>query len=138
MQKTLTLQCRRCSSEEDCFATCGLMTTSISWKAVKTNSNNSLKDWRKQLLTTTWKSAPTKQNSRQQHQANTIYQHTDEWKTAGRSGPVQILRIHTKRRNITLQEARSDWRKYTQPIKLAILWKNNAISFPPKKNKLYK
>ena len=34
------------------YVTCGLMTTSICWEAAKKNSNNSLKDWRKQSLDT--------------------------------------------------------------------------------------
>ena len=39
---------------------------------------------------------PQKQNRRrQQHQAKAIYQHMDEWKSAGRSGPVEMLGIHT-------------------------------------------
>ena len=36
-----------------------------------------------------------KQNSRQQRKTEIIYQHMDEWENAGRSGPVQIHRIHT-------------------------------------------
>ena len=49
-------------SDDDRFATCGLLTTSICWEAMK-NSKNSLKDWRKQLLVTAWKSFMTKANS---------------------------------------------------------------------------
>ena len=43
-------------------------------------------------------------NSRQQHQAKTICQHMDEWKNARRSGPVQILRLHTNQRRSTIKE----------------------------------
>ena len=45
-----------------------------------------------------WKSAPTKQNPCQQHQAKAICQHMDEWKSAGRSGPAHTLRINTNER----------------------------------------
>ena len=70
-------------------------------EAVKKNCNNTLKDWRKQRLNTAWKSAPTREKSRQQHQVKTIYQHADERTNARRSGPVQMLRFHTnQRRNI--------------------------------------
>ena len=51
--------CRQCPSEDDRFATCGLLTTSIHWEAVKQNSNNSHRDRRKQLLYTGRKSAPS-------------------------------------------------------------------------------
>ena len=47
MQKKLTPHCRQCPSEDDRFATCGFLTTSISWEAVKKNSNNSLKKLQK-------------------------------------------------------------------------------------------
>ena len=46
MQNTLKSQH---PTENDRLATCGLLTTSICWEAVK-NSNNSLKGWRKELL----------------------------------------------------------------------------------------
>ena len=49
MQKALTPEN---PSEDDRLATCGLLTTSVYWEAVKKNSNNSLKDWGKQLLDT--------------------------------------------------------------------------------------
>ena len=73
MQKKLTPHCHQCKSEDDRSATCGMLTTSIYWEAVKKNSNNLLKDWRKQL-----------QNARQQHQAKAIFVHMDEQKNARR------------------------------------------------------
>ena len=36
-----------------------------------------------------------KQNPRQHHQTKASHQCMDEWKSAERSGPVQILGIHT-------------------------------------------
>ena len=53
MQKALTPQH---PSKDDRFATCGLLTTTICWRggAVKKNSNNSLKNWRKLLLVMAW------------------------------------------------------------------------------------
>ena len=45
-QKKLTPPCCQCTSEDDRFANCSLLTTSICWKEVK-NSNKSLKDWTK-------------------------------------------------------------------------------------------
>ena len=56
MQKTLTPQH---PSENDGSATCSLPTISICWKAAMKNSNNSLKDWRKQLLDAALKSTST-------------------------------------------------------------------------------
>ena len=47
-------------SGDDRFATCNSLTISICWLAMKKNSNNSLKDYRKQMQDTAWKSAPTK------------------------------------------------------------------------------
>ena len=55
MPKTLTHQ-------HPSFDTCGLLTTSICWETAK-NSNNSLKDWKKQLLDAAWKSAAIKAKS---------------------------------------------------------------------------
>ena len=133
MQKKLTSHCPQCPSEDDHSATCGLPTTSICLEAVKKNSSHSLKDWRKLLLVMAWKSTPTKQNSCQQDQAKTIYQHTDEWNNARRSGP----RIHTNQRpNINQVKIRLV-PAHLAMTSLAILWKNNAIIFPSK-IKLYK
>ena len=83
LQKKLTPHCRQCLLEDDHSASCGLPTTSICQVAVKKNSN-SLKDWGKVLLVTARKLAPTKRNSRQQHQAKTIYQ-LDELENACRT-----------------------------------------------------
>ena len=57
LQRALT---PRHLSENDRLAICSLLTTSICWEAVKKTSNNSLIDWRKQLLDTAWKAAATK------------------------------------------------------------------------------
>ena len=61
-QKQFTPHCRQGPSEGNHFATCVLLTISIFWEAVK-NCNNSVKGWRKQLLVTACKSAPTKAKS---------------------------------------------------------------------------
>ena len=75
---------------------CCLLMISISWEAVKNKSNNSLKGWRKQLQDTAWKSAPNNnKNPRQHHPAKAIRQQKNKWKSARRSGPVQILELHT-------------------------------------------
>ena len=50
--------CRRCPSKDGRFATCGLLTISVFWEAVRKN-NSPLEGWKKQLLITVWKSAPT-------------------------------------------------------------------------------
>ena len=47
MQKKLTSHYRQCPLEGDRSATCGLLTMSIFWEAVKKNCNNSLKFYRK-------------------------------------------------------------------------------------------
>ena len=85
------------------FVTCGLLTTSICSEVVKKkNSNNSLKTRENSCWIRHGNNLRQKQNSCQQHQAKAIYQHMDEWENAGRSGPVEIRRIHTKkRRNIS-------------------------------------
>ena len=44
-------------------ATPSSLMISICWEAVKKNYNNSLNNWRKQLLDTVWKSALTKAKS---------------------------------------------------------------------------
>ena len=62
MQEKLTPHCHPCPLEDDRLATCGFLTISIFKEAVK-NCNNSLKGCRKQLLITTWTSAPTKATS---------------------------------------------------------------------------
>ena len=50
----------QCPSEDDRNAPCGLLTISIYLEAMNKNYNNSLTGWGKQLLTSAWKSAPTK------------------------------------------------------------------------------
>ena len=91
MQKTLILQRL---SEDDRFTTCSLPTISISCEAVK--KNISLNGWMKQLLATAWKSTPTKAKSSSIWRPSTVHLQKlmDEWKSARRSGPVQILRAH--------------------------------------------
>ena len=59
-QNKLTSHSRKCSSQDDRFATCVLLTTSICWETVKKSSSNSLKDWIKLMLATARKSAVTK------------------------------------------------------------------------------
>ena len=71
-----------------------------------------------------------KQNSCQQHQAKTICQRMDKWKTTGRSGSVQTLRIHANQRwNINKGNKDQTGAAMTR---LAILWKNKAISVSTK------
>ena len=88
MQKKLTPHCRQCPSMDDHLASCSSLTTSICREAANKNCNNSLKEWRKHLLHTAWKSALSK--------ANATCQHTDEWKSGEEMD--QILGIHTNQR----------------------------------------
>ena len=97
-------------------------------KAVKKNSNNSLKDWRK-LLVTLWKFAPTIASSTASSQ--TIYQHMHEWENAGRSGPVQVPGIHRNhRRNTPIKEVKTRLAQaYSAMTRLAILRKTTPSVF---------
>ena len=62
----------------------------------------------------------------------------DEWKTAGRSETVQILRIHkNQRRNTNKGRKIRLAPAYSTMTGLAIVWKNKAPSFATK-IKLYK
>ena len=59
--------------------------------------------------------------------------HIDEWKTAGRSGPVQILRIHTNQRWNINKGSKDQTGTSTvshDKTKSNTLGKNSVISFP--------
>ena len=124
-----------CPSENDHFTICSLLLISLFWEAVKKNCNNSLKGWRKRLLDTAGKSAPTKAKS-----SSTASSHCmDEWKSV-RSVPVHILYMGstqtkdwTSLKEVKIRLAQA----HLAMILLAVLWKNKAISFPSK-IKLYK
>ena len=131
----MTPCCRQCPLKDDRFATCGLPMTLICLEAVKKNCNNSLKDWRKQRLNTAWQSAPTrtKFSSTASSQDRLPTQHTDERTNAVRSGPVQILSLPPNQtRNISKEVKIRLAQTHSAMTRLAILWKNKAISFPTK------
>ena len=56
-----------------------------------------------------------RQTSRQQHQAETICQHVDEWENARWRGPGQIPMIRTNQRQNLKKKKIPDWCKQTLP-----------------------
>ena len=73
-----------------------------------------------------------RQSPCQQHQAKAIHQqHVDEWENAGRSGPVQILRITKGKEETSIKEVKIRLlQAHSTMTKLAILRKNKPINFP--------
>ena len=138
MQKKLTLHCRQCPSEDDCLATCGLLTISIFWEAVKNNCSNSLRAWENSCWLRHGNQFRQKENPRQQHQVKAIHQNTDEWKSVlEEMDQLKTLGIQftqtidgTSLKEEKIQQAQAH--SAVTRLAIGLLWKSNAISFPTK------
>ena len=106
---------------------------SIQGKTTALQLNNSLKDWRKQLLVTAWKSAPTKAKFSSTAPSKIIYQHMFELENAGRSGKFKYLGSTKNKHGTPIKEVKIRLAQaHSAMTMLAILGKDKAISFPHK------